>query len=199
MKPKEYITKYNLSETNVFNHNDFVFDLTSDFVTLLDVGNGKKNFMGYENAVRAIRMKWDAIHNKTVNGGLPDKLWNYFYAVVIAKTKEQLFPEQMKAKRDEKERKARIRGEWERFYEEQDREFGDWFWKSIFIGLLMGGVAKPESSFDVLGLDHDASAEDVKKKYRELSMVHHPDKGGNAQAFMNITEAKNKLLAYLEK
>ena len=39
--------------------------------------------------------------------------------------------------------------------------------------------------------------EDVQKAYRSLSMQHHPDKGGDNNKFIQITEAKNKCLAFL--
>src|SRR3954464_13079279 len=109
MNTKAYVTKYNLSISNKFNHSEFISDFTNEFITLLEVGNSTKSFKGYENAVRAIRMKWDAISNKTVQGGLPDKLWSFFYATVIAKTKEQLFPEQIAQIKEENEERKRQR------------------------------------------------------------------------------------------
>lgn len=193
MNTKEYVTKYKLNVGNNFNHNEFIADLTNDFITLLEVGNSTKNFKGYENAVRAIRMKWDAINNKTVNC-LPDKLWNYFYATVIAKTKEELFPEQVAKQKEINEQKKR---EWEerKRMREQDDSF---FWRFLFLdGLMRSRV--PSDSYSVLGLQTNATAEEVAKKYRELSIKHHPDKGGNKETFIQITEAKNKILAYLQK
>jgi hypothetical protein len=73
MKPLDYVKKYNLDKGDKFNHNSFVADLAIDFQTLLQVGKGDQNIKGFENAVRAIRMKWDGINNKTL-GNLPDKL-----------------------------------------------------------------------------------------------------------------------------
>lgn len=193
MNTKEYVTKYKLNISNQFNHNEFVADLTNDFITLLEVGNSTKHFKGYENAVRAIRMKWDAINNKTVNC-LPDKLWNYFYATVIVKTKEELFPEQVAKQKELNEQKRR---EWEerKRMREQDDSF---FWRFLFLDSLMRSRV-PSDSYAVLGLNTDATSEEVTKKYRELSIKHHPDKGGNKETFIQITEAKNKILAYLQK
>lgn len=193
MNTKEYVTKYKLNVSNQFNHNEFVADLTNDFITLLEVGNSTKHFKGYENAVRAIRMKWDAINNKTVNC-LPDKLWNYFYATVIAKTKEELFPEQVAKQKEINEQKKR---EWEERKKWRERE-DSFFWSFLFLdGLMRSRV--PSDSYAVLGLNTNATSEEVTKKYRELSIKHHPDKGGNKETFIQITEAKNKILAYLQK
>lgn len=193
MNTKEYVTKYKLNVSNQFNHNEFVADLTNDFITLLEVGNSTKNFKGYENAVRAIRMKWDGINNKTV-GNLPDKLWNYFYATVIAKTKEELFPEQVAKQKEINEKKRR---EWEERKRMREQDDG-FFWSFLFLDSLMRSRV-PSDSYAVLGLNTNATSEEVTKKYRELSIKHHPDKGGNKETFIQITEAKNKILAYLQK
>jgi len=43
--------------------------------------------------------------------------------------------------------------------------------------------------YDILGLDYGATPGDIKKKYRELSKTHHPDRGGDEELFKDITEA----------
>lgn len=197
MKTKEYISKYNLDKGVNFNHNSFVSDLTFDFITLLEVGNSTKNIKGYENAVRAIRMKWDAISNKTA-GILPDKLWNYFYASVIAKTRNELFPDIMAQRKKDAEDRAKRRREYEEFERSEfggGFGFGGFFWDFLLASMIKD--SKPTESFQKLGLNDNATTDDVKNAYRQLSMQHHPDKGGNSDKFIEITEAKNKCLAYL--
>lgn len=43
--------------------------------------------------------------------------------------------------------------------------------------------------YNVLGLDKSATAEQIKKNYRKLSLKHHPDKGGDENKFKSISEA----------
>jgi curved DNA-binding protein CbpA len=43
--------------------------------------------------------------------------------------------------------------------------------------------------YEILGIEKDASQEEIKKQYRKLSKEHHPDKGGDGQIFGEITEA----------
>lgn len=43
--------------------------------------------------------------------------------------------------------------------------------------------------YDVLGLDRNASQDDVKKAYRKLAREHHPDKGGDPEKFKKVQEA----------
>ena len=47
-----------------------------------------------------------------------------------------------------------------------------------------------DDPFKVLGLKRSASDEDIKTKYRELILVHHPDKsGGDHDEFIRIQQA----------
>jgi len=199
MKTKEYVKKYELNINSKFDHSEFISDLTFDFITLLEVGKAKENIKGYENSVRAIRMKWDAINNKTV-GQLPDKLWNYFYATVIIKMKEQLFPEIIKARKEEYEERKRQKEERNRYEQRDPFGYDPFGYDAFFFSMLSNMLSKikPTSSFDVLGLPIDATKEDVNSAYRKLAMKHHPDKGGKHDKFIEITEAKNKCLAYLK-
>ena len=41
----------------------------------------------------------------------------------------------------------------------------------------------------ILGIRFDASAEDAKKAYKKLAMIHHPDRGGDEELFKQIKEA----------
>lgn len=47
--------------------------------------------------------------------------------------------------------------------------------------------------YEVLGLNKSCSIDDIKKAYRKLAMTHHPDKGGDADTFKEITEAYETL------
>lgn len=44
-------------------------------------------------------------------------------------------------------------------------------------------------AYATLGLNLGASIEDVKKAYKKLSMIHHPDRGGDADLFKEIKKA----------
>lgn len=50
-----------------------------------------------------------------------------------------------------------------------------------------------ETFYDVLGVDEKCSQDEIKKAYRKLSFIHHPDKNGNSQdsteKFQKISEA----------
>ena len=194
MKTKEYIEKYKLNVNDKFNHNDFVEDLTYEFISLLEVGKAAENIKGFENATRAIRMKWDAINNKTV-GQLPEKLWNFFWATVIVKTKEKLFPKEVKRQQEIRDAK---RKDWEnrkRWEEEEFNSFFDWSFLSVF------NIRSITPTKELKLLDIEAgftpTKEQVQAAYKKLALKHHPDKGGKQEDFVAITEAKNKVLNWI--
>ena len=43
--------------------------------------------------------------------------------------------------------------------------------------------------YQILGVSKDASQDEIKKKYRKLSLQHHPDRGGDAEKFKEVSEA----------
>ena len=53
------------------------------------------------------------------------------------------------------------------------------------------GASADEDYYKILEINRDASSEEIKKAYRKLSMIHHPDKNGNSEE----STKKFKLLA----
>lgn len=47
--------------------------------------------------------------------------------------------------------------------------------------------------YETLGVQSNATAEEIKQAYRKLVMQHHPDKGGDAETFKQITNAYETL------
>ncbi len=50
-----------------------------------------------------------------------------------------------------------------------------------------------KSYYDVLGVEDSASPSEIKKAFRKLAQEHHPDAGGDAQKFQEISEAYETL------
>jgi DnaJ-class molecular chaperone len=47
--------------------------------------------------------------------------------------------------------------------------------------------------YSILGINKNASEQDIRKAYKKLSMKHHPDRGGNEEQFKKINEAYSTL------
>jgi len=59
--------------------------------------------------------------------------------------------------------------------------------------LLEALVTSTEEALRILGLSSEASADDIKKKYRSLVMANHPDRGGDVEEIKKINVAKDFL------
>ena len=56
-------------------------------------------------------------------------------------------------------------------------------------------IAKPTDPYSVLGLPDDASLDQVKKRYRQLSMIYHPDRdGGYNEAMKRVNLAYDQIM-----
>jgi len=50
-----------------------------------------------------------------------------------------------------------------------------------------------DNYYSILGVDENASSDDIKKAFRKLSMKHHPDRGGKKDVFQKINTAYQAL------
>jgi hypothetical protein len=60
-------------------------------------------------------------------------------------------------------------------------------------GLVLEDLYDPRL-LGALGLPPQASLADIKKRFRELAMKYHPDRGGDADQFIALVDTYNKLL-----
>jgi curved DNA-binding protein CbpA len=50
------------------------------------------------------------------------------------------------------------------------------------------------SPYEIMALKKDCSLKDLKKKYKELAAIYHPDNGGNKRIFMGIVQSYKEIL-----
>jgi hypothetical protein len=59
-------------------------------------------------------------------------------------------------------------------------------------GIALKGLYNP-NLLAVLGLSDGASTDEIKKRFRELALKYHPDKGGDGEKFIELLDAYKKL------
>lgn len=89
---------------------------------------------------------------------------------------------------EEKEERERLRLIAKAKYDKEHEEFRARF-GNIFEGALGKLFGSTERHYKVLGIEDGASKEEIKKAYRKLCKIHHPDVGGDVGKFREITEA----------
>lgn len=199
MKTKEFIEKYGIQGGwNPKRQAEFLQDFSSELIVMLEYNKAVDNIKGFDNALRTIRQKWDAISNK-IRFGLPEGMWQYFFATIVVKLREEMCSREVKARKkraEEKRRAWEARQEVRRAWEQQwDDLFRESIYERLFMSMLILS-ATPTESFDFMGISTDATEEDIKTKFRELAIKYHPDKGGDKDKFTALLEHKNKCLKW---
>ena len=59
----------------------------------------------------------------------------------------------------------------------------------FFGGNRMNNNIDNNKYYKILGIDKNANEKDIKKAYRRLAVIHHPDKGGDPEKFKEVTKA----------
>jgi hypothetical protein len=63
--------------------------------------------------------------------------------------------------------------------------FSDWITSKIFD---LPPSEALENAYNHLGLDHSASHSEINRRFRQLSLRHHPDRGGNKEEFVKLNQ-----------
>jgi len=208
MKPKEYKKKYLSIERdgklNAQEQDTFLEDFEADFVKALNICKNNLNLTRFKSLVKEIRSKWDSIFFGVIDEH--EKLWKYFYATVVVPNREIFCGEEIKKNQAEFERKKK---EWQQW-----REFTDpsYMWEQMFKErmneyeqILKSLLANPRpiQSFNYFGYEEKSidsiTANDVIKKYKQMAITLHPDKGGETSSFQELAMHKERCVSFLEK
>jgi len=126
----------------------------------------------FENVIRA---------QNSINDSVP-LVWGKFFDLRDGRKSVALYSLSKLASMNKDEYKSVINEYFARVYYE------------IYIhkGIIDATIYDP-SLLEQLGLLPTADEADVKKRFRELAMKHHPDKGGDAEKFINLMNVYREL------
>lgn len=95
----------------------------------------------------------------------------------------------------EREKIAKMRAAQEELWKFREAAYQEEYrqWYSLF-----GHGSDVNDALRVLDLQHTATAEEIKKRYRKLAMQHHPDTGGDVEQFKRVSNAYRVLQAWKE-
>lgn len=172
MKAKEYAAKY-FTEGADFSQRDYSWgllleDLKKDLQELLDKNKANDNLKGFDNAVNAIRMKFDSIARLS-NGLVTEQLWKRFFAQTVAKMREELCPREFTARKQENQRKFEQRQERRAFEDDMEKMITQSH--RDYINNAIKTIMCPEKLFEVMGFEgspFNVTVDQVEEKYQEL-------------------------------
>lgn len=223
MKPKEYIKKFGFDSELKYSKDLFVGDLAADFVASVEA----KKSMHIVPALERSYVEMEEKYRRIVVGSVltkqqQDEIWKLFTTRVyfpyrtakcggdFNKMKHNYRYETdpvYKKKHDNylfAKKMADYDREWfENFRMEQEdifRERMENFWRMLGGFSNKADIQAHLNELDITRSEYDTESNKidlVKRKYRAISMTRHPDQGGDPEAFIRATQAKDALLKIL--
>ncbi len=141
----------------------------------MDIGGLKRRLRELKRIEHKIR--FGSVRRKT-----PPLIWDSFFDMRDAGTGKAKYPLKILAAMDHETLKCVIGEYWSFVYSELFRESD-----------IPGGTKYDAGVLLQWGLPPDAGADTIKKKFRELAKLAHPDTGGDEHAFIALMESYKKL------
>ena len=94
--------------------------------------------------------------------------------------------------------KKQAQERYKQYEEEQVQRQANFIRYMLFMDSLFRTKIVPNESFLALCIPSTSTEDEINKAYRKLSLQHHPDKGGNADKFIALTEHKEKCLGFIK-
>lgn len=186
MTPENYKKKYFGKAVNSKTYEEIMLDFSNDFLVALHFGKGNKIKGRFKDCLTIQRRKWSSIFRF-----FPwcNNFWRTFLQKTVLNKFRELFPgsDTQWIEKLIKIEPEQDYGANKGYYQyQQQRENYYSFQKTNFLDLTQ--------DYKLLGLRTSATSDEVKRKFRILAFLNHPDKGGKHEDFIKITEAKDRIL-----
>ena len=115
----------------------------------------------------------------------------------IMLAKVQLLPASKRPEADSDISRRQYYLDWQHYYEMTEQLLDAHltaFWRYVSKGLPIDNAADIETARDLLALPENFTLTQLKKSYRTLALQQHPDRGGDSQRFIVLSQAYQLLL-----
>ena len=140
---------------------------------------------------RACKAVFDALRAAGKND---NEIKNTLSAMLAGKEwKDEIIDELFRPYESYRRREQKQRSQWEKKQEERQRNYNSWH-NNRHRSSNYGGSSLDEA-LRFFGFSSMPGAAELKKRYRELALKNHPDKGGETAVFQELQNHKDRLYA----
>ena len=187
MTVEDYKNKYQGKSKNPKIAQEIMKDFSSDFFNALRYVKGDKRITMFKNCLKVSEKKWEQI--AALISWSNTSFWRAFLEKTALIKFRELFPSSSIEWIQNLIKIQQRRENWanqQHYQQYQQRENYNSFKKPVFPIL--------SQDYKLLGLPPSATIDEVKRRFRALALINHPDKGGKHEDFIKITAAKDRIL-----
>jgi hypothetical protein len=144
---------------------------------------------------KACKAVFDALRTA---GKTDNEIKNTLSAMLAGKKwKDEIIQELFNPYNSYKQRERKQRSQWEQSQREYQRKYNNWYnnrQRQNHQSSNYGGSTLDEA-LKFFGFSSMPGAAELKKRYRELALKNHPDKGGETAVFQELQRHKDRLYA----